>query len=58
MFLKKKIFFFSELEPEVGIEHLDDLKYPDADPPCHFCSQQTSTSIHDENRLKIVSGGN
>ncbi|KAL0267948.1 UNVERIFIED_CONTAM: hypothetical protein PYX00_010071 [Menopon gallinae] len=46
-----------KLEPEVGIEHLDDLKYPDADPPCHFCSQQTSTSIHDENRLKIVSGG-
>lgn len=50
--------FLPELEPEVGIEHLDDLKYPDADPPCHFCSQQTSTSIHDENRLKIVSGGN
>ncbi|KAK6618505.1 hypothetical protein RUM43_013698 [Polyplax serrata] len=49
--------FFAELEPEVGIEHLDDLKYPNADPPCHFCSQQSSTSIHDENRLKIVSGG-
>ncbi|XP_068082130.1 rho guanine nucleotide exchange factor 11 [Anabrus simplex] len=47
----------SELEPELGVEHLADLRYPDGDPPCHFCCQQTSTSIHDENRLKIVSGG-
>ncbi|GLG97377.1 hypothetical protein R5R35_009368 [Gryllus longicercus] len=41
----------------MGVEHLADLRYPDGDPPCHFCCQQTSTSIHDENRLKIVSGG-
>jgi hypothetical protein len=41
----------------MGVEHLPDLRYPDGDPPCHFCCQQTSTSIHDENRLKIVSGG-
>ena len=47
----------TELEPEMGVEHLPDLRYPDGDPPCHFCCQQTSTSIHDENRLKIVSGG-
>ncbi|PNF21116.1 Pleckstrin homology domain-containing family G member 7 [Cryptotermes secundus] len=46
-----------QLEPELGVEHLPDLRYPDGDPPCHFCCQQTSTSIHDENRLKIVSGG-
>ncbi|XP_069692968.1 uncharacterized protein [Periplaneta americana] len=46
-----------KLEPELGVEHLSDLRYPDGDPPCHFCCQQTSTSIHDENRLKIVSGG-
>lgn len=39
------------------IEHLSDLHYPDADPPCHFCSNQSSLSIHDSNRLKIVSGG-
>lgn len=47
----------TELEAEPGVEHLADLRYPDGDPPCHFCCQQTSTSIHDENRLKIVSGG-
>nr|CAD7200811.1 unnamed protein product [Timema douglasi] len=46
-----------KLEPDLEVEHLADLRYPDADPPCHFCCQQTSTSIHDENRLKIVSGG-
>ncbi|KAF4533281.1 hypothetical protein B566_EDAN010516 [Ephemera danica] len=45
-------------EPELGVEHLSDLSYPDADPPCHFCCKQTSTAIHDENRLKIVSRGN
>ncbi|XP_046406302.1 uncharacterized protein LOC124171204 [Ischnura elegans] len=44
-------------DPELGVEHLTDLNYPDADPPCHFCCKQSSTSIHDENRLKIVSGG-
>ena len=57
-------FFFLVLEdqlksgPELTrIEHLSDLHYPDADPPCHFCSKQSSLAIHDSNRLKIVSGG-
>ncbi|XP_059491244.1 uncharacterized protein LOC132205895 [Neocloeon triangulifer] len=44
-------------EPEMGVEHLSDLSYPDADPPCHFCCHQTSTSVHDENRLTIMSRG-
>ncbi|XP_065333971.1 uncharacterized protein LOC135935509 isoform X3 [Cloeon dipterum] len=44
-------------EPEMGVEHLTDLNYPDADPPCHFCCHQTSTSVHDENRLTIMSRG-
>ena len=55
-FLTRGIFFL-ELETDLGVEHLADLRYPDGDPPCHFCCQQTSTSIHDENRLKIMSGG-
>ena len=44
-------------EPEMGVEHLSDLNYPDADPPCHFCCHQTSTAVHDENRLTIMSRG-
>lgn len=52
-----KAALFSELDPDVGIEHLDDLKYPDGDALCHFCEKECSQSIHDEARLKIVSGG-